>query len=260
MIKGRSIWSLLAFIVGFFVFARIRSYGDNTGIPIRIRYPVSIDHWLFNGQDPVTWLQHRLGQTNQLDALDYFLVIVYISYFVVPPATVLLLWWFRSRNFPLVGLAIMATLYLGLAINFIVPTAPPWIAAEHGLLAEIPRIVPRVLNSIVPGIFKTGDNVGGANDVAAMPSLHIAVVTVISYYFMTRGRVGIVLGVLYILAMSFALVYLGEHYFSDIVAGIGVALVSWVAVKWALIYWNRRNAARGDVVAEEEAASRGAPD
>lgn len=256
MIRGRSIWSLLAFIAGFFLFARIRSYGDNTSIPIRYRYPVNIDHWLFNGQDPVTWLQNRLGQTSRLDALDYLLVVVYISYFVIPPATVLLLWWFRSRGFPLLALAIMATLYLGLAINFLVPTAPPWLAAERGLLAEMPRVVPRALNSIVPGIFKTGDNVGGANDVAAMPSLHIAIVAIISFYFMTRGRIGVALGVLYILAMSFALVYLGEHYFSDIVVGIAVALVSWVTVRWALIYRYRRQAQEFAGVAEEQAVSR----
>jgi membrane-associated phospholipid phosphatase len=123
-------------------------------------------------------------------------------------------------------------------------------------MAEMPRVVPRALNSIVPGIFNTGDNVGGANDVAAMPSLHIAIVAIISFYFMTRGRVGVALGVFYILAMSFALVYLGEHYFFDIVVGIAVALVSWVAVRWALIYWYRRKAQKFAVVAEEQAVSR----
>ncbi len=252
MIKGRSIWSLLAFVVGFFVFARIRGYGDNTGIPIRYRYPVQVDHWLFNGHDPVLWLQNRLGQTGSLNALDYFLIVIYISYFVVPPATIVLLWWFRSRGFSMLALAIMVTLYVGVTINFIVPTAPPWLAAAHGYMTYFPRLVPRLINSVIPGIFNTGDSVGGANDVAAMPSLHIAIICAVSFYYMTRGKIGIILGSLYILGMAFTLVYLGEHYFSDIVAGFVLALASWLIVAWALGRWEQRKTNDDRVTAEPE--------
>ncbi len=258
MFKDRPIWSLLAYVVGFFVFARLRGYADNTGLPIHYRYPVQVDHWLFNGHDPVLWLQDRLGQTSHINALDYAVVIVYISYFVIPPATVVLLWWFRSRGFPMLALSILVTLYIGLLINFLVPTAPPWMAASRGLMAaDFPRLVPKVLNSIVPGIFGTGDSVGGANDVAAMPSLHIGIVAAVSFYFMSRGRIGKVLGIFYILAMSFTLVYLGEHYFLDIVAGVAVAAVSWLAVRWGLLLWSRRQATAKptNVEVETEAAS-----
>lgn len=234
MIKGRSIWTLGGFVLAFIIFARLRAYADNTGIPIRYVYPVRVDRWLFHGTDPVIWLQSHLGQTNQFNVTDYLLVVVYISYFVVPPAVAVLLWWYRSRAFPLFTLSVIVTLYVGLAINFLVPTAPPWLAAEIGFIPAFTRLVPAVLNHIVPGIFSTGDKAAGANDVAAMPSLHIGIVAVVSFYFMTRGRIGIALGVFYTLAMSFALVYLGEHYVTDIVVGIAVALLSWLVVRWAL--------------------------
>ena len=237
MIRGRPIWTLGAFVVAFLIFARIRSYGDNTGIPIRFAYPVRIDRWIFNGVDPVTWLHDHLGQTSHLNALDYVLVVVYISYFVIPPATAVLLWWFRSRWFPYFTLAIVVTLYVGVAINFLVPTAPPWMASQQGYMPDFQRLVPKLLNHVVPGIFNTGDKTAGPNDVAAMPSLHIAIVAVTSFYFMTTGKVGKILGVFYICAMGFALVYLGEHYVTDIVAGFLIALISWLAVSWAL---NRR--------------------
>jgi membrane-associated phospholipid phosphatase len=257
MIKGRSIWALAAFVIAFFIFARIRSYGDNTSIPIRYAYPVRFDRWLFHGNDPVIWLQHRFGQTSHLILIDYLLVIVYISYFVVPPATVFFLWLFRSRSFSLVALSIMVTLYVGVAINFIVPTAPPWLAAMHGYLPAFPRLVPKTLNHIVPGIFNTGDKTAGPNDVAAMPSLHIGIVAVVSFYYMTRSRIGQVIGVLYILAMSFALVYLGEHYVTDIVVGILVALGSWFAVRWALELWYARKKEKNDAKVEQESTSPG---
>lgn len=254
MVNGRSIKGLAAFVAAFFLFARLRSYADNTGVPIRYRYPVRFDRWLFGGNDPVTWLQSHLGQTNHLGAIDYLLVLVYISYFVVPPATVALLWWTRSRAFPAFALTIVCTLYVGLAINFIVPTAPPWLAAEHGYLTYFPRLVPRVLNHVMPGIFKLGDNTAGPNDVAAMPSLHIGIVSVVAFYLMTRGRLGVVVGSLYIVAMSFALVFLGEHYMTDIAAGILVALTCWLAVRWTLSHWYWRGEAERPAPFERESA------
>ena len=252
MIKGRPIWTLGAFVIAFLIFARIRSYGDNTGIPIRFAYPVQVDRWLFNGTDPVTWLQSHLGQTIHLNLLDYLLVVVYISYFVIPPATAVLLWWFRSRWFPVLTLSIVATLYIGVAINFLVPTAPPWMAAQHGYLPDFQRLVPKLLNHVVPGIFKTGDKTAGPNDVAAMPSLHIAIVSVVSFYFMTRGAIGKILGVFYICAMSFALVYLGEHYVTDIIVGFSIALGSWFAVEWALDRWYARRCSERSAAKCEE--------
>ncbi len=143
---------------------------------------------------------------------------------------------------------------MGLAINFIVPTAPPWLAAEHGFMAYFPRLMPRVLNHIVPGIFKLGDNTAGPNDVAAMPSLHIGIVSVVAFYLMTRGRLGAVIGTLYIVAMSFALVDLGEHYVTDIAAGIVVALTCWLAVRWTLTRWYRRRDADREMPIERESA------
>ena len=240
MIKDRSLWTPVAFIAAFLLFARLRSYADNTGIAIRYSYPIQVDRWLFGGDDPVLWLQSHLGQRGDIGVVDYLLVIVYVSYFVIPLATAMLLWWNRSRSFPLFSMSVIVTFYIGLAVNFLVPTAPPWLAAQHGYMTEFPRLVPKVLNHIVPGIFSAGNNSAGPNDVAAMPSLHIGIVSVVSFYFMTRGRLGRWIGVLYILAMSFALVDLGEHYVTDIAAGILVALASWLVMRWALDRWYRR--------------------
>ena len=254
MIKGRSLWTPVAFVAAFLLFARLRSYADNTGIAVRYRYPIEVDRWLFGGHDPVLWLQSHLGQRGGIGVADYLLVIVYVSYFVIPLATAILLWWIRSRSFSLFALSVIVTFYAGLVINFLVPTAPPWLAAQHGYMTDFPRLVPEVLNHIVPGIFRAGNNSAGPNDVAAMPSLHIGIVSVVSFYFMTRGRLGRWLGVIYILAMSFALVDLGEHYVTDIVAGILVALASWLAVRWALGRWYQRTEPVCNPPAEKESA------
>ena len=246
MIWRRDLWKVVAFAAAFVLFGRLRALADHTGIPVQFRYPIDFDHWLFPGSDPVVWLQQHLGQRDRLDMLDFLLVGVYVTYFVVPPAIALLLWWFRSRDFVSYSLSIIITLYTGLAINFLIPTAPPWLAARDGYLPPLTRLVAAVLNHVVPGIFNTGDTVAGPNDVAAMPSLHLAVVCIVAFYLASRLRYGFVLGGFYILAMSFALIYLGEHYLSDILVGFIVAAFSWWIAHWVTRRWvprvhDRRN-------------------
>jgi membrane-associated phospholipid phosphatase len=59
-----------------------------------------------------------------------------------------------------------------------------------------------------------------ANDVAAMPSLHAAYAMLIALFFWSRvGWRWRLLLAAYALGMGFALVYTGEHYFSDVLAG-----------------------------------------
>jgi membrane-associated phospholipid phosphatase len=68
------------------------------------------------------------------------------------------------------------------------------------------------------------------NPVAAMPSLHAAYPFMLLLFFWSAGRsVRIGLG-LYTLAMGFALVYGGEHFVTDILAGWAMAGVAYALV------------------------------
>jgi membrane-associated phospholipid phosphatase len=85
----------------------------------------------------------------------------------------------------------------------------------------------------------------GSNPVAAMPSLHVAfavlVAIVIGRRLRSRWRV---LLALYPAAMGFTLVYCGEHYVLDLVAGTAYAL----AVHLALSRWEARRRPASPVV------------
>jgi membrane-associated phospholipid phosphatase len=66
----------------------------------------------------------------------------------------------------------------------------------------------------------------GGNPWAAMPSLHFATSLNAALLLAEAGPVEGALGWSYALTLAFALVYLGEHYVTDLVAGAGlVALV-----------------------------------
>ncbi|MBN9619996.1 MAG: phosphatase PAP2 family protein, partial [Actinobacteria bacterium] len=75
---------------------------------------------------------------------------------------------------------------------------------------------------------------GGSNPVAAMPSLHTAFAVLVAIALVTRLRSKwrhVV--VLYPVVMGLTLVYTGEHYVLDVLAGAGYALAVHVAVsRW----------------------------
>ena len=60
-----------------------------------------------------------------------------------------------------------------------------------------------------------------------MPSLHTAVTVTLAIFLTQAGRRIGILGWTYAAAMGFALVYLGEHYLVDVVAGFATAALAW---------------------------------
>jgi membrane-associated phospholipid phosphatase len=109
-------------------------------------------------------------------------------------------------------------------------------AAQDGDLGRSNRIVGDVWHQLPissgGAVFEHGK--GYANDVAAMPSLHSAFALLFSLYLwrLVPRYVRPVLA-LYPVVMSLALVYLGEHYVIDCVAGWVYAAVAFVSVNWA---------------------------
>jgi hypothetical protein len=63
----------------------------------------------------------------------------------------------------------------------------------------------------------------GGNPLAAMPSLHFATSVTAAHVLSDTGRVAGVLGWTYATTLGIALVYLGEHYVVDLVAGLALA-------------------------------------
>jgi membrane-associated phospholipid phosphatase len=68
---------------------------------------------------------------------------------------------------------------------------------------------------------QTGHQSRGANPWASMPSDHFASSVIVAF---TLGEIGHgTVGWVYALSLGFALVYLGEHYVADLIAGLLLA-------------------------------------
>jgi membrane-associated phospholipid phosphatase len=82
-----------------------------------------------------------------------------------------------------------------------------------------------------------------SNPVAAMPSLHTAYALMAVAFFlpMVRRRWWPVL-LAYPLAMTFTLVYTGEHYVIDVFVGWIYVAATFVLIGWAERWWRSRRA------------------
>ena len=230
--KGQGLSALLVYILGFALFAQLRAYGDQTGIAHSYAYVASMDGVF--GANPTAWLQARLFVPDHFGPLDYATSAVYVSYFVVLHVVAFYLWSRRRELFGLYAGAMLLCFYTGLLACFIVPTAPPWLAAQHGDIAGVHRVFQDMVGS---GAHSSAGAAVGQNDVAAMPSLHMAITVVVALFAWSQDRRLGLLGAVYAAGMGFSLVYLGEHYVADVLAGVVFAAGSWLA---AVRLWQRQ--------------------
>jgi membrane-associated phospholipid phosphatase len=128
----------------------------------------------------------------------------------------------------------------GLATYIAFPAAPPWMAAESGLLEGVHRTTSdgwQVIGGGTAGLFSEGQ--ASVNLVAAVPSLHSAFTALVAMFLWGRVRPWLrPLLMVYPLAMGLALIATGEHYFFDILLGwlyAGAVMAGWA-------WWERRRA------------------
>lgn len=229
-------WGILvAYLVAMGFFIQLRDAADETGLRTLTTYVLDWELWMFAGITPSAWLQARIGgASSDPGFLAVFSAIVHWTWFVFPHAAVLGAWLFVRKMVWRVALIVTMTFFLGVVLYFTVPTAPPWMAAEQGLVDGIAR----GMNSVGPALLGVDfydwafATMAEPNPTAAMPSLHFAasfVVVGVGIVLRSRWVVGVAL--LYSAALTFALVYLGEHYIADIIAGAAVAFIAFSIVE-----------------------------
>lgn len=215
-----------AYVAGIFLYTLLRAYADETLVPIRTVYVIDVDKFFFFGTDPVVWLQDRLFSPNRLTALDFLTVQVHWSFFFVPHLAAIAIFLWRRDLFPRYAVLVVGTMYLGLALFFLLPTTPPWLASQAGQLPGVFRVMDFVGGRVDSETYKTlYASLGEPNSVAAMPSIHMGVTFAVYLWARDHYR-RIAWGLLaYSAIMAFSLLYLAEHYVTDLAVGVLCALV-----------------------------------
>jgi membrane-associated phospholipid phosphatase len=212
---------------------------------LHIRYPIAVDRVLGAGELPNVRLQRAFSRPGEVTRLDRVLAIVHWAWFIEPH---LALVWILLRNeagFPRAARQMAVAYDIGCALYHAVPTAPPWWAAEQGYTAAdqgrpgeevaagvAPPHLRRVMVEVGEGTWGRAwpalySSLGG-NPWAAMPSLHFGTSVLAAILLAESGPVAGAAGWTYALTLGFALVYLGEHYVVDLLAGTAVmAIARW---------------------------------
>ena len=210
---------------------------------LRIQYPIAADRLLGGGELPNVRMQRALGSPGTVTGLDRLLSIVHWAWFFEPHAVLAFVLARHPERFPKAARQMAATYDLGCAIYFAVPTAPPWWSSEQGYLdagservgdgaeragekegaVASPTEVRRIMADVGEDFWGRAwpalyDSLGG-NPWAAMPSLHFATSLMAALHLTEAGPLAGAAGWAYAGTLAVALVYLGEHYVTDLIAG-----------------------------------------
>lgn len=192
-----------------------------------VDYPIVIDKLIGAGVPPGQRLQRRLRRRGELTWLDKAMSLFYWTWEAEPHLVILWLRWQRPKSFAAAAGRLAATFDLTLLGYWALPSAPPWWSSEK--MGRMDGDVRRVMAEVAAWLKRQpnpteGDHEMGSNPFAAMPSDHFASAAMTAILLSEQGRVLGALGWAYALTLAFALVYLGEHYVVDELAGLGLAL------------------------------------
>jgi membrane-associated phospholipid phosphatase len=134
-----------------------------------------------------------------------------------------LLWVYLRRHdgFDRFRNTILLANLIGLIGFALMPTAPPWMFPHMGFVDGVNHS---------SALLKTL-----GNPYAAMPSLHAADALIVGWFLVSTSRTvwAKTLWALWPLWVWFCVVATANHYFLDVVAGIGVAAVALLATAWS---------------------------
>jgi hypothetical protein len=194
--------------------------------PMRQAAAYAHARWLLDAEqrlhvDPEAALNHWLAGHHTLSVwvANYY----DNAHFVVTLGLVGWLWWRHPAQYRPLRTGLVIINVIGLAVFWLYPLAPP-------RLLDPSRYVDVVASTHAFGSWHTGTLATEANQLAAMPSLHIAWAawSALAIWRIFRHRRGAVLAWVYPLVTAVAVMATGNHYFLDVVAGAATMAVATV--------------------------------
>lgn len=233
LIEGRPLkflyeWSPFYFVI--FFYDLFRGIADDLAAGVNMSLLPGIERSLFGGIIPTVWLQESLGSIAN-GVLGTILTFFYFGHFILPVATLYLLWRKNLQVFR-VGISTIALVsLLGFLTFLLFPAAPPWMASTEGVIPEVDRLIifhlNRLFSSNTLPLYYLALS---PNDVAPFPALHASypmVLFLLSNKYFPRFKWFFLANVAIV---SFTVILFAEHYVVDVVAGWVYALIALVLV------------------------------
>ncbi len=178
-----------------------------------------------------------LEQTFRFPVLDYMGAVFYGIYFFVPTIFAFIIWKKSPKNYWKYIVAFGILTYSALITFLFYPVAPPWYQFNSIFTSSYAGpVVERVLTSSVDvnlglPVYKTLFDFLGGNLFAAFPSMHSAMPWLVFLFAFKIWKWKALPVIVIPVGTWFSAVYLGEHYFVDVLGGIAYATIAFIAVE-----------------------------
>jgi hypothetical protein len=234
---GRAIRDWGFVFLAFAGYALAASAVPDLGLNVHYTPQIEAERLLAFGSLPTNWLQDHLYQ-GETGFLEVFSILMYMSHFLAPILLASLIWlYWNNRGFHDLFFGILAVSLLGDITFLLAPTAPPWLAADNGLIPEVHHVIKQGLYDLgLDSVAAKKDLASSYNIVAAIPSLHAAW-PVIGLLVIRKHRLPLWLfwaQAAVLAGVVFSIVYTGEHYLVDALVGGVYAIAAWWLVQRAL--------------------------
>jgi membrane-associated phospholipid phosphatase len=237
---GTMLLAWLPWLALLVVYDELRASVSATPAEAHAGTQIAVDKLVGLGAVPTVWLQRHLWSPGHVRWYDYAVWAVYMTHFFAVWLVAAALWRCDRARFTRYAAVTVVLTLSAFLVYWVYPAQPPWLTSDLSRIGPVGRIVPLVWDHLgltsITSVYDNGDLV---NTVAAMPSLHAAYPMMLVVFFWGAGprvRAGLAL---YTLAMGYALVYSGEHYVSDILAGWAMAALASAVAAIAAAAWRR---------------------
>ncbi len=226
--RGRSfIVDWLPFLMLFLAYEEMRGFASKTGFA---PHDLSgLERLLFFGTIPTLTLQHAFYHPGVVSWQDVVAMFFYFMHFPLP-IVVGFFFWIQSReHYRRFVAALLLMCFIAFATYLFFPSAPPWYQF-HGEVVKINNETVKYLwqgKYFVSEIYTSFN----PNQFAAFPSLHAAFPALAAAYAWKRYRPLSFALIAWSLAVMVSIVYLGEHYVVDALAGYVYVAVAMLIVE-----------------------------
>jgi membrane-associated phospholipid phosphatase len=225
--------------VALYTYSLLRGYAGNPVFKVHYWPQVHADKILGHGTTWTNRLQNRFLDPDHPHWWDYLTWGVYMTHFFTIFVVLAVLWRVRYSRFRHLLACYGVLTFAGYGTYVLFPADPPWLAANQHHLPPVGRVIGPMFSHIglplAQSVFEQGSRFD--NEIAAMPSLHSAYPMLLLLFFWPVANWFVrALLAEYPVAMGMALVYAGEHFIVDVLAGWTYAIIVYFGVtrflKW----------------------------